>query len=88
MIADLPVLLPSLWVDAPDEALRRASMERTGAALGTFEPPASRPLIRAALEVDKASHVVTQLEKSHRSAARPGGKSRLRVFVLACTRAV
>ncbi|HTF36154.1 MAG TPA: hypothetical protein VK714_20930 [Myxococcota bacterium] len=90
LLDDLLALLASLGVEASTQLPHVHGVGEAGAAFGTFDSPASNSVILAALEEEKASHVVAELEafRDRSTKRRPGGKIPLRVFVLPCTQAV
>ncbi|HME70290.1 MAG TPA: hypothetical protein VKM54_10540 [Myxococcota bacterium] len=90
LLDDLLALLASLGVDASTQLPNVHGAGEAGTARGTFDSPASNAVILAALEEDKASHVLAELEalRNRSAARRAGGKVPLRVFVLPCTQAI
>jgi nitrogen regulatory protein PII len=90
LLDDLLALLASLGVDASTQLSEVHGMGEDGAALGTFASPASNTVILAALEEDKASKVIAELEafRDRSAARRSGGRLPLRVFILPCTQAL
>jgi hypothetical protein len=90
LLDDLVALLGSLGVDSSTQLPEVHGTGQAGAALGTFESPASNAVILAALEEDRARDVLAELEafRDRSAALRPGGRIALRVFVLPCTQAL
>jgi len=90
LLDDLLALLARLGVDASTQLPDVHGRGEAGAALGTFESPASNAVVLTALEEDEASRVVAELEafRDRSAALRPGGRMPLRVFLLPCTQAL
>ena len=90
LLDDLVALLGKLGVDASTRLPEVHGTGEAGAALGTFESPASNSVILAALEDDRARRALAELEafRDRSAGLRPGGKLALRVFVLPCTQAL
>jgi nitrogen regulatory protein P-II len=90
LLDDLLALLAGLGVEASTHLPNVHGKGEAGAALGTFESPASNAVILAALEEDEARQVVAELEafRDRSAALRAGGRLPLRVFLLPCTQAL
>jgi len=90
LLEDLLELLAGLGVDATTQLPDVHGVGKAGAALGTFESPASNALVFAALEDERALKVVAELTafRDRSAARRPGARMALRVFVLPCTQAL